>query len=464
LQFDVEILSALPVLNVGRIQADSQVSIESNILKYDGTDGVTRYFDGVNLLDASTTVPIPESLGGGSVADPRRLGMQFLPAFEEVSIATEGSSFALDFDPEMGDLRFRAGSYVSAAAADHVVAYFPKRSDIEVDVDSLLLSDEIRRTTMFVPAGSSVSLNTETLNRSEIHEAIDDSGQLVIHVVLPGFDLCLIVSTPDETDSLTVFDNTPNRQKYDTERTGDGRTDIHLDRNNDVVSLGRTGLSLSATFSSGHHDSVQHSWTLRTDGRVQSSNNFWIDTQSGDTHVMLEPSFNDIIDGGFEKVRVSGNVNGIDQVTIENRSELTPIAYARLVRFGDPDKGLTIDIGFDNHIDRNPLGTLDVNADGAVSSIDVLTVVNYLARRHRGQSETRFDSRFLDTNGDGTVSALDALMVVQELAFRARQGENAGRTMTMPVRGAPIVGQQRSERNDHLFAFDDEWYVPFRAF
>ncbi|TWU47287.1 hypothetical protein Poly51_50860 [Rubripirellula tenax] len=73
---------------------------------------------------------------------------------------------------------------------------------------------------------------------------------------------------------------------------------------------------------------------------------------------------------------------------------------------------------------QNPLADLseDVNADGVISAIDALRVINYLSRSLDGASFVPVSSigapppDYYDTNGDGRVSAADALKVINQLS------------------------------------------------
>ncbi|MGB7329055.1 MAG: tandem-95 repeat protein [Rubripirellula sp.] len=73
---------------------------------------------------------------------------------------------------------------------------------------------------------------------------------------------------------------------------------------------------------------------------------------------------------------------------------------------------------------QNPLTSLseDVNADGVISAIDALRVINFLSRSLDGASFVPVSSigapppDYFDANGDGRVSAADALKVINQLS------------------------------------------------
>ncbi|RMF41942.1 MAG: tandem-95 repeat protein [Planctomycetota bacterium] len=80
---------------------------------------------------------------------------------------------------------------------------------------------------------------------------------------------------------------------------------------------------------------------------------------------------------------------------------------------------------------QNPLGRLDVNADGSVSPIDALLIINYL---NNPDNETFLPDTigtpgevvpppYLDVNGDEFVSPLDALQIINFLNINGSGGE-----------------------------------------
>lgn len=78
----------------------------------------------------------------------------------------------------------------------------------------------------------------------------------------------------------------------------------------------------------------------------------------------------------------------------------------------------------------NPVNNLDVNADGEVSPIDPLIVVNYL---NRAAGEGEATSMYVDVTGDGHVSPVDALELINFLNRRgAAEAEGEG--------GTPLTG------------------------
>jgi hypothetical protein len=77
----------------------------------------------------------------------------------------------------------------------------------------------------------------------------------------------------------------------------------------------------------------------------------------------------------------------------------------------------------------NPTNFLDVNADGFVSPIDVLQLVNYINTTGGGRlpfPSTTAAPPYLDVNGDGSVDALDVLTVINYINTRGPGGSGEG--------------------------------------
>ena len=81
----------------------------------------------------------------------------------------------------------------------------------------------------------------------------------------------------------------------------------------------------------------------------------------------------------------------------------------------------------------------DVNADGAISPLDALVVINYLNGASgvaEGEDELPTSTMKPDVNGDGHISPLDALMVINDLA----EGE-AGAVVTFSHQATNVSGE-----------------------
>ncbi|MCA9210457.1 MAG: hypothetical protein KDA55_19000, partial [Planctomycetales bacterium] len=74
----------------------------------------------------------------------------------------------------------------------------------------------------------------------------------------------------------------------------------------------------------------------------------------------------------------------------------------------------------------------DVNADGEVSAIDALLVINQLNRSGAGpiadDGNDASDRHYIDTNGDGMLSPTDALRVINSLNTAARSTSSVSAT------------------------------------
>jgi VCBS repeat-containing protein len=97
----------------------------------------------------------------------------------------------------------------------------------------------------------------------------------------------------------------------------------------------------------------------------------------------------------------------------------------------------------DPHPWRNPVRPLDVNADGFVSPLDALIIINDLnfrgSRKLPNPPVPPFvPPPYLDTNGDGFVSASDALLIINYLNTRGDgegegEGEDEGEGFVQPT-------------------------------
>jgi hypothetical protein len=109
---------------------------------------------------------------------------------------------------------------------------------------------------------------------------------------------------------------------------------------------------------------------------------------------------------------------------------------------------------------HNRVRPMDVNADGRIDSLDVLSLVNDINRDGQRDlpSELPYTAPYLDPNNDGTVSSLDVLMVVNflnSLSSRpASEGESDNEaTAVEPTVIEPIASLTASAVD--LFAIDD---------
>ena len=153
-----------------------------------------------------------------------------------------------------------------------------------------------------------------------------------------------------------------------------------------------------------------------------------------------DPAYGDLDvfeDGTFIYTNTSGEFGQVDSFTyrvIDATGRLSPPATVRLLlgasAYQNPS-GTGPD-GIYGTADDLP-GNLesDVNADGLVTGIDALNIVNFLDRKLEDGGELYIPVSdisgpppfFLDANGDGKVEALDALQVINDLREANSSGE-----------------------------------------
>ena len=111
---------------------------------------------------------------------------------------------------------------------------------------------------------------------------------------------------------------------------------------------------------------------------------------------------------------------------------------------------------------QNKLEPTDVNANGVVSPLDALLVINWLNSHDRSQplpkpSESLHPQPYFDVNGDGIVSPLDALLVINRLNRDRNSGSEgegglveSARNPVLTVRPSPVpfnLGSVRRARH-----------------
>ena len=103
------------------------------------------------------------------------------------------------------------------------------------------------------------------------------------------------------------------------------------------------------------------------------------------------------------------------------------LQYVVLDDSGQSSNIANVTIQVTNSIHQNPVNRLDVNADGFVSPIDVLIVVNDL--NFNGPRVLPLDlpvPPYLDVNGDKSVSPLDVLELINFINARGNSGSGEG--------------------------------------
>ena len=107
------------------------------------------------------------------------------------------------------------------------------------------------------------------------------------------------------------------------------------------------------------------------------------------------------------------------------------------IRFGGDTVTIVAATGAGGEGNTNTVNALDVNADGSVSPIDVLSVINALnsggsVKLSAGGEGEAAQKLFLDVNSDGSLSPMDALLVINYLNGRGL-GAGEGEDASVPV-------------------------------
>ncbi|MEM8910982.1 MAG: tandem-95 repeat protein [Planctomycetota bacterium] len=104
---------------------------------------------------------------------------------------------------------------------------------------------------------------------------------------------------------------------------------------------------------------------------------------------------------------------------------------------------------------QNPNDSKDVNADGTVSALDALLIINHLNRNSSGATGIPVTSsdvgpNFYDVSGDRVISALDILQVINELEVRDSTGSSGSSEplATTPGSSAALVGVERRDTSN----------------
>ena len=146
-------------------------------------------------------------------------------------------------------------------------------------------------------------------------------------------------------------------------------------------------------------------------------------------------------DGTFTYLNTGGSLGDVDSFTY------------RAVEIGNPNSAsapVVVSLTLNQSAFQNPIADLisDVNADGNVSAIDALLIINLLDRSLEPNASTLSVSAigtpppdFVDVNGDGAVSAIDALIVINQLDQRttAANGEQIVSNFVPAANGEQVV-------------------------
>ncbi len=161
-----------------------------------------------------------------------------------------------------------------------------------------------------------------------------------------------------------------------------------------------------------------------------------------DTPVDIDVLANDTdpdssIDPSSVEIVVSPSVGGTATVLENGRIRFVPATgFAGQVQLsyvvsdvdGTISNTANVSIRIQNSKWQNPSGSLDVNADGFVSPIDILLIINYL---NSGQPTFLPNANvapppYLDPSGDERVSALDIILIINYLNERNASAEGEG--------------------------------------
>jgi len=135
-------------------------------------------------------------------------------------------------------------------------------------------------------------------------------------------------------------------------------------------------------------------------------------------------------DGTFIYTNTSGSTGGTDSFTYR------PIDPTNRLSLGAPTT-VTINLARSQYQNPNPGFQFDVTADGEVTPLDALRILNLLASRQVAgvsvSSLTTAPPDFFDVDGSGVIEPLDALLVIMEVARlnRLQRGEGEAAPMAM---------------------------------
>ena len=133
-------------------------------------------------------------------------------------------------------------------------------------------------------------------------------------------------------------------------------------------------------------------------------------------------------DGTFIYTNTSGSTGSVDSFTYR------PIDPTGLL--GQPTT-VTIELGRSQYQNPVPGFNFDVTADGSITPLDALRILNLLASRQVAgipvSSLTTPPPDFYDVNGDGLIEPLDALLVIIEVSRQNRLQLGEGEAVPMTL-------------------------------
>ncbi|MCM2374200.1 dockerin type I domain-containing protein [Aporhodopirellula aestuarii] len=141
--------------------------------------------------------------------------------------------------------------------------------------------------------------------------------------------------------------------------------------------------------------------------------------------------------GGTGAVDLLGREDGAFSFTTTKTGNSIPVAgqtdtftYRLIDNTGRLSGPITVNITFNQSSYQNPINKFDVSADGFITAVDALRILNLMNARGADTSAfsvselTSSPPDYYDVNGDGFISSVDVLQVIEELNRRDANGNN----------------------------------------
>lgn len=137
--------------------------------------------------------------------------------------------------------------------------------------------------------------------------------------------------------------------------------------------------------------------------------------------------------GGTGTVSLLGRTDGAFSFTTSNgvnrpvAGQTDTFTYRLIDDTGRLSQPVTVTITFNQSNFQNPIDRYDVTADGFVTAVDALRIINLLNESDGGINVSELETTppdYYDVSGDGVVTAVDVLQVINELNNRDVNGNN----------------------------------------
>ncbi|TWU03779.1 hypothetical protein Pla100_07090 [Neorhodopirellula pilleata] len=137
--------------------------------------------------------------------------------------------------------------------------------------------------------------------------------------------------------------------------------------------------------------------------------------------------------GGTGTVSLLGRTDGAFSFTTSNgpnrpvAGQTDTFTYRLIDNTGRLSQPITVSITFNQSNFQNPIDRYDVTADGFVTAVDALRIINLLNERNGSVNVSDLETTppdYYDVSGDGVVTAVDVLQVINELNNRDVNGNN----------------------------------------